>query len=316
VNVQPESATVTRQAIAAAHDRIANYLPTSPALVVESDAFGLVGAPLTLKLDLLQPTGSFKVRGALALLTAADVPGAGVVAASGGNFGLAVAWAAGRLGKPASIFVPSTSPAAKLDALRAAGAQLTVVDGVYAHALAEADAWCEATGALRAHAYDDVDVVAGQGTAAVELLAQSEVDTVVVACGGGGLLAGVATWCGSDTRVVAVETEGTASYAAALTAGEPVDIDVSGIAVSSLGASRIGAIAWAARDLIDEVVTVTDDQVVNAQRRLWQARRLVAEPGGATALAAVLAGSIRRDIDERIAVLVCGANTDPSDVVA
>ncbi|MEX0831427.1 MAG: pyridoxal-phosphate dependent enzyme, partial [Nitriliruptoraceae bacterium] len=181
MNVQPERATVTREAIAAAHDRIADYLPPSPVLDVESDAFGLVGAPLTLKLDLLQPTGSFKVRGALSLLTAAEVPEVGVVAASGGNFGLAVAWAANRLGKPASIFVPSTSPAAKLDALRAAGAQLTVVDGVYAHALAEADAWCEATGALRAHAYDDADVVAGQGTAAVELSMQAEVDTVVVA---------------------------------------------------------------------------------------------------------------------------------------
>jgi threonine dehydratase len=274
------------------------------------------GRPLALKLDLLQPTGSFKVRGAVSLLRAVEVPDAGVVAASGGNFGLAVAYAARRLGHRADVFVPDSSPAEKLAPLRALGAEVHVVAGYYADALEAADAHVTRTGALRAHAYDQPEVVAGQGTAALELTQDvADLDTVVVACGGGGLLAGVAGWVGTDVRVVAVETEGTATLASALAAGRPVDVEVGGIAASALGARRIGAHAWAARDLVSVAVVVTDDEVVEAQRRLWAACRLVAEPGGAAALSALTSGRLPIDAGRRVGVLVCGANTDPAGVV-
>jgi threonine dehydratase len=273
-------------------------------------------APLALKLDLLQPTGSFKVRGATALLTAVDVPDAGVVAASGGNFGLAIAYAAGRLGQRASVFVPDSSPPEKIAPLRRLGAEVHVINGYYADALAAADAHVEATGALRAHAYDQREVVAGQGTAALELTEDvPDLDTIVVACGGGGLLAGVAGWVGADVRVVAVETAGTATFDAARQAGRPVDVEVGGLAASALGARRIGDHAWAARHLVDEGIVVSDDDVVEAQQRLWEACRLVTEPGGATALAALTSGRLRVGAGARVGVLVCGANTDPASVV-
>jgi threonine dehydratase len=287
-------------------------------LAVEPGDLGVaaVDEPLALKLDLLQPTGSFKVRGATALLTAVEVPAAGVVAASGGNFGLAIAYAARRLGHRASVFVPDTSPPEKVAPLRQLGAEVHVVAGYYADALAAADAYVEATGALRAHAYDQREVVAGQGTAARELTEDHpELDTLVVACGGGGLLAGVAGWVGADVRVVAVETVGTATFAAARRAGRPVDVEVGGLAASSLGARRLGDHAWAARHLVDQVVVVTDDEVVEAQRRLWEACRLVAEPGGATALAALTSGRLQPDTGARVGVLVCGANADPASVL-
>jgi threonine dehydratase len=290
----------------------------TPVLAVDPADLGVGGAvsPLALKLDLLQPTGSFKVRGATALLTAADVPAAGVVAASGGNFGLAIAYAAGRLGHRASVFVPDSSPPEKIVPLRRLGAEVHVVAGYYADALAAADAHVEATGALRAHAYDQREVVAGQGTAALELTEDvPDLDTIVVACGGGGLLAGVAGWVGADLRVVAVETAGTATFDAARRAGHPVDVEVGGLAASALGARRLGDHAWAARHLVDQGIVVTDDEVVEAQRRLWEACRLVTEPGGATALAALTSGRLEVDAGARVGVLVCGANTDPASVV-
>jgi threonine dehydratase len=287
-------------------------------LAVDPADLGVGGAvaPLALKLDLLQPTGSFKVRGATALLTAVDVPAAGVVAASGGNFGLAIAYAAARLGHRASVFVPDSSPPEKIAPLRRFGAEVHVTAGYYADALAAADAHVEATGALRAHAYDQREVVAGQGTAALELTEDvPDLDTIVVACGGGGLLAGVAGWVGADVRVVAVETAGTATFDAARRAGHPVDVEVGGLAASALGARRLGDHAWAVRHLVDQGIVVTDDEVVEAQRRLWEACRLVTEPGGATALAALTSGRLEVDAGARVGVLVCGANTDPSSVV-
>jgi threonine dehydratase len=304
--------------VRAAAERIAGHVRRTPVLTVEVGDLvpDARGRPLALKLDLLQPTGSFKVRGATSLLTGLDVPPAGVVAASGGNFGLAVAWAAGRLGHRASVFVPDSSPASKLDPLHGLGADVHVVPGYYADALAAADEHVAATGAARAHAYDQREVVAGQGTAALELTDDvPDVDTVLVACGGGGLLAGVAAWCGERVRVVAVETERTATFAAALAAGHPVDVEVGGLAASALGARRIGEHAWAARHLVDRSLVVSDAAVGDAQRRLWDAARLVAEPGGATALAALTSGTYRPGPDEAVAVLVCGANTDPGSVV-
>jgi threonine dehydratase len=293
--------------------RIAGAVRRTPILVLEAGAVGIDHALLA-KLDLLQPTGSFKVRGALSLLTGVPVPAAGVVAASGGNFGLAVAWAAARLGIPAEIVVPATTPTDKLAPFAAFPATLRVVDGYYADALAVADERVAATGALRAHAYDQREVVAGQGTAALEVLDDTTVDTVVVACGGGGLLAGTVAAVAGRARVVAVETEGTATFHAALVAGHPVDVDVGGLAASSLGAARIGDHAWAVRDAVAHSVLVRDDEVRDAQRRLWRAARLVAEPGGATALAALTSGAYVPEPAERVAVLVCGANTDPAAV--
>jgi threonine dehydratase len=279
---------------------------------VSAEAFG---APCVLKLDLLQPTGSFKVRGATSLLTSIEVPDSGVVAASGGNFGQAVAWAAARLGHRAHIFVPASSPDEKIAPIRGLGAELHVIDGYYADALEAATAHVRASGAAWAHAYDQRAVVAGQGSVADELLADvPDVDTILVACGGGGLLAGIAGRVQDDVRVVAVETHGTCAFHSARQAGQPVDVEVGGIAASSLGARRIGDLAWAARDWVDDTLLVTDDEVVDAQRRLWHATRLVAEPGGATALAALTAGRYTPNPGERVAVLVCGGNTDPATV--
>lgn len=284
-------------------------------LRLEPDALG-VPVTVTAKLELLQATGSFKARGATSLLTGVEVPAAGVVAASGGNFGLAIGWAAARLGHRATVFVPSSSPRAKLRPLAALGVDLRVVDGYYADALAAADDHVDATGALRAHAYDQREVVAGQGTVALELERQcgDGIDTVLVACGGGGLVAGVAGWLGDRCRVVAVETHGTPTLHAALDAGGPVDVEVGGVAASSLGARRLGSLAWAGRDRIAATRLVSDDDVREAQRLLWAATRLIAEPGGAVALAAVTSGAYVPTADERLAVLVCGANTDPGEV--
>ncbi len=306
-------APVGRAEVAAAAERITGHVRRTPVLNI---SVGGVAREVVLKLDLLQPTGSFKVRGATSLLASGGMPSAGVVAASGGNFGLAVAWASTRLGVPAHIVVPSSSPSAKIDALREFGTKLTVVDGWYADALATADMLVADTGAMRAHAYDDRAVVAGQGTLAAELAAQAAFDTVVVACGGGGLLAGIVGWLAGQARVIAIETHGTPTLSAALEAGRPVDVEVSGVAASSLGARRIGDLAWAARDGVHDVVLVTDDDVFAAQRWLWDAARLVTEPGGAAAFAALLSGAYVPAPTERVAVVVCGANTDPSAVVA
>ena len=306
----------TADDVAAAADRISGHVRRTPVLALEPGALG-VDHPLHAKLDLLQPTGSFKVRGAVNLLRSSDVPAAGVVAASGGNFGLAIAWAARRLGHRAVIFVPATSPRAKIDRLTDLGADVHVIPGYYADALTASDEYVAETGALRAHAYDQHAVVAGQGTCARELDGQvDDLDTVLVAVGGGGLIAGVATWFADRVKVVAVETRGTPALHAALEAGAPVDVEVGGLCASSLGARRAGEIAFAvARRHVDASLLVTDEDVADAQRRLWEGARLVAEPGGATALAALTAGAYVPAPGERVAVIVCGANTDPAQVV-
>jgi len=321
-----ELVAVSRGEVAAVQPRLVGHVRRTPVLELAAADLGLAGtglAPVVAKLDLLQPTGSFKVRGATALLTdpatSDRVRTCGVIAASGGNFGLAVAWAADRLGLPATVVVPATSPEAKLAPIRALGAELLVVEGVYADAFAVAERLREERGAVLAHAYDQRQVVAGQGTAAAELLAQvPDLDTVLVAVGGGGLLAGTLAAVGGDggVRVVAVETEGTPTLHAALAAGRPVDVEVSGPAASALGARRIGAHAWAARGQLERSLLVSDAEVVDAQRRLWGTARLVAEPGGATALAALTAGRYRPAPGERVGVIVCGANTDPASVTS
>jgi threonine dehydratase len=315
---------VTAGDVAAVHPRLAVHVRHTPVLPLEFGELGVSGEdsrpPLVAKLDLLQPTGSFKVRGAVALLTEPSLEDrlstSGVIAASGGNFGLAVAWAAARLGIAATVVVPATSPRAKLDPIAALGAELVVVDGVYADAFAAAERLRAVSGSVLAHAYDQPEVVAGQGTSARELLASVDgLDTLLVACGGGGLLAGTIAAVGDRVRVVAVETDGTATLHAALAAGRPLDVEVTGLAASSLGARRIGAHAWAVRDRLAGALLVSDAEVATAQQRLWQAARLVAEPGGAVALAALVSGRYQPEVGERVGVILCGANTDPGSVV-
>ena len=280
----------------------------TPTLDVEAAALGL-DAPVTLKLELLQRTGSFKARGAFNALLAG--PGTGpAIAASGGNFGLAVACAAADLGRPATIVVAEATAPAKAERIRALGAELVVGGPVYADALAVAGARAAAAGAPMLHAYDQADVVAGQGTCGLELVEdRPDVDTVLVAVGGGGLLAGVVAACAGAVTIVAVETERTPTLARALAAGAPVDVEVGGVAVDSLGATRIGALGFAAaRASVERALLVSDDAVRDAQSKLWGAARIAAEPGGAAALAALTSGAYRPARGERVAAIVCGGN--------
>ena len=299
-----------------ARDRIAPHVRVTPVLQPGPGAFHLDG-PVTLKLELLQHTGSFKPRGAFNKMLASDVPEMGVIAASGGNFGLAVAYAARSLGHRAEIFVPDTSPAAKIDRIRELGADVHVVPGYYSEASSAAHEYAGGSGALWMHPFDQPEVIAGGGTVGMEITEQlPDVDTVLVAIGGGGLIAGIAAWFRGDVRVVGVEPEACPTMHAALKAGEPVDVAVGGTAADSLGPRRVGAIAFdIARAFVDRVVLVSDDAILDAQRQLWRDIHVVAEPGGAAALAALLSGVYRPERGERVVVLVCGANTDPSSVV-
>lgn len=310
---------VTRDDVLAAHERIRDYVRRTPVLPLESGSLVRGEAQIILKLELLQHTGSFKPRGAFSKLLASRVPEAGVIAASGGNFGRAVAHAAHTLGHPAEIFVPETSPAAKIDGIRDLGALVRVVPGYYAEAAAAMERRAAESGALLMHPFDQPEVVAGQGTIGIELTEQiPDVDTVLIAIGGGGLVAGIASWLeGSGVKVVGVEPEAAPSMTAALAAGEPVTTAVGGIAADSLGAARVGQIALETvmRDVAG-VVLVPDAAIRDTQIWLWRHCSLVAEPGGAAATAALLCGAYLPRPGERVAVLVCGANCDPGDVMA
>lgn len=300
-----------RADVEAARERIAPYVRRTPVLFLGAGAFGLSGR-LTLKLELMQHTGSFKPRGAFSKMLASEVPGAGVIAASGGNFGLAVAHAAHTLGHRAEVFVPSTSPRVKAERIASFGAQVRIVEGYYDEALAESRGRAAETGALEMHAFDQPEVVAGQGTIGAELSEQvPDADTVLVAIGGGGLIGGIAAWFSGDVRVVGVEPESTRCMSAALEAGDPVDVSVSGYAADSLGARRAGAIAYAVvAEHVERVVLITDDAIRDAQRRLWEGVRVFAEPGGAASVAALLSGSYVPEPNEHVVALVCGANGD------
>lgn len=307
---------VDHAAIEAAAERLAGRVRRTPVIDVEPEAFG---APVTLKLELLQHTGSFKPRGAFnRVLSAPEIPEVGIIAASGGNHGLAVAHVATRLGLRAEIFVPEASPPIKVERLRSFGPHVTVTvtGALYADAQEASTRRAAATGALVVHPYDQPEVIAGQATMSRELDQQRPgLDAVLIAVGGGGLVAGAACWFADRVRVVAVEPERSRALHAALEAGAPVDVDVAGIASDSLGARRVGDLAFrAATEAVDHVALVTDEAIVDAQRALWRELRLVAEPGGATALAALLSGAYRPMPGERLAVVVCGANTDPTTV--
>jgi threonine dehydratase len=299
--------------IEAAAQRIAPHVRVTPILPLEPRAFGSA-ARLTLKLELMQHTGSFKARGAFNRILAAQVPDAGVIAASGGNHGAAVAYAARQLGHVAEIFVPERTPDVKVERLRRYGARVVLSGASYAEAYAASRERAAQSGALQVHAYDQPEVVAGQGTLGRELERQApDLDTVLVAVGGGGLIAGVATWYAGRVKVVAVEPERCPTLYRAVEAGEPVDVEVSGVAVDSLGARRIGALAFdVAQRHVDSVVLVSDEEIRASQRALWDSVRILAEPGGAAALAGLRSGRYQPGPGERIGVIVCGGNTDPS----
>jgi threonine dehydratase len=308
---------VTRFDVETAVERIRPHVRRTPILDLEPGAFGVPGR-ITLKLELFQHTGSFKPRGAFNRMLTADIDASGVLAASGGNFGLAVAYAASRLGHPAEIFVPSTSPAMKIDRIGAFGATVHVVDGYYADAYAACEERAWQTGAAFLHPFDQPAVVAGQGTLARELGEQAPaLDTVVVAVGGGGLIGGVAAWFASDVRVIGVEPAGCPTLHTALQAGEPVDVEVGGLAADALGAPRAGSIGLAiAVRHVDQVVLVPDDAIADARRILWDDVKVLAEPGAAAPLAALLSGAYVPAPEERIVLVVCGGNADPGTLGA
>jgi threonine dehydratase len=267
---------------------------------------------LHLKLELMQHSGSFKARGAFANLLLRDVPSTGVVAASGGNHGAAVAYAAQRLGIRASIFVPRITSPAKVDRIRAYGAEIMVGGDRYADALAASQQRLAETGALGVHAFDQIETLLGQGTVGLEIEADApDADTLLLAVGGGGLIGGVASWLGGRMKIVAVESDGAPTLHAALAAGRPVDAPTGGIAADSLAPRRVGDLPFPIiqAHVEPKVVLVTDDEIRQAQVALWSALRIVAEPGGAAALAALLSRRYRPAAGERVAVLVCGGNT-------
>lgn len=311
---------ISRPDVEAAAARIAGRVRRTPLLDVDPGPLA-PASRMWLKLEHTQYTGSFKARGAFNRILSAKadgrLPAVGIVAASGGNAGLAFAYAAARAEVPAEVFVPETAPAVKVAALRAAGATVVQEGDRYARAYEAAVKHAADTGALFCHAYDQTDVCAGQGTLGLELIEQTGgFDTALLAVGGGGLMAGVAAALEGEARVVGVEPETIPTLEHALRAGGPVDVDVSGIAADSLGATRLGDIAYAvaARTGVRSVL-VPDEAIIDARRFLWAEYRLVVEHGTASAVAALRAGAYRPEPGERIVVVLCGANTNPADLV-
>jgi len=305
---------VDRKSIEMVAAAIAPYVRVTPIVELDGADFGLASFPLVLKLELLQHSGSFKARGAFTNLLLREIPEAGVVAASGGNHGAAVAYAAMRLGVPAKIFVPTVSSPAKVERIRAYGADLDIVGDRYADALAASQTWVERSGALAVHAYDQVETLLGQGTLGMELAEQAALDTVLVSVGGGGLLGGVAAWYAGKVKVIGVEPESAPTLTEALKAGRPVDAPAGGIAADSLAPRRVGELMFPiARAHVARVLLVSDAAIRRAQEALWGAVRIVAEPGGAAAFAALLSGVYTPAAGERVGVVVSGGNSTAVD---
>ncbi len=301
--------------IAQVHEQIAPYLRRTPLLVCAGADFGLSLGRLVFKLELFQHTGSFKPRGAFANLLLREIPPAGVVAASGGNHGAAVAYAAQVLRVPAAIFVPTVSAPAKIARIRGYGADLRVVGDRYADALAESERWRETSGALPVHAFDQVETLLGQGSVALEWQQQDgALDTLLVAVGGGGLIGGMAAWLRGAQKLVGVEPRAAPTLYRALEAGRPVDAEAGGIAADSLAPRRVGELMFPlAQRHVERVVLVEDDAIRAAQAALWERLRVAAEPGGAAAFAALLSGAYVPAPNERVGVLVCGGNLSSLD---
>jgi len=312
--------TVTPDDIEAAYRRIGGYIRRTPVMAI---AGGDVGSPvdLTLKLELLQHAGSFKPRGAFnRVLTAGLLPDSGLIAASGGNHGAAVAYVAMTLGVSAEIFVPSTSPDIKRRNIERFGATVNIVEGIYDDAQREANLRQACSAALMVHPFDHPATIAGQGTMSLELeqqLGSDGFETLIVASGGGGFTAGQAAWFRDRRKIVSVEPETSQCLRQALLAGKPVSVEVSGVAADALGARQIGETPWnIVKEFVDLAVVVPDEEIRAAQRFLWNARRLVVEPGGAAALAAIRCGAYVPEPRERVVVVVCGANCEPDTVTA
>lgn len=306
---------VTRHGIQTVEPLIRPYLRHTPAITVDRADFGLPPGPLVLKLEQLQHGGSFKARGAFANLLLRDIPAAGVVAASGGNHGAAVAFAARALGIPARIYVPHVSSPAKIARIRSYGADLVVAGDTYSDALAASQEWITGSGALPIHAYDQAETMLGAGSLGMELAGQAPDATQVLASvGGGGLLAGVAAWYAGQAQVVGVEPEGAPTLTAAMRAGRPVDAEAGSVAVDSLAPRQIGELTFAIiRQNGATVRLVDDDAIVATQQLLWETLRVVAEPGGCTALAALVSGRYEPAPGETVAVVISGANTTAVD---
>ncbi len=306
---------ITRDAIAATEKLIRPYVRRTPVLRVDLEDFGLAARPLDLKLEFLQHSGSFKARGAFSNLLRREVPPAGVVAASGGNHGAAVAYAAMKLQIPATIFLPSVTSPAKAARIERYGARLVVAGDRYADALAASETFVADSGALAVHAFDQPETLLGQGTVGLEIEADLPgIDTLLVATGGGGLIGGIAAWFAGRIRIIAVEPEGAPTLYKALAAGRPVDAEAEGIAADSLAPREVGQLMFPlAEAFVERSILVGDDDIRAAQRALWETLRVVTEPGGAAAMAALLSGRYRPAAGERVTVLLCGANTTAVD---
>ena len=310
MDIQPRS-MIDRVDIVQTERLIRPHIRRTPVIEVDAGDFGLAAARLSFKLELLQHAGSFKTRGAFTNLLTREIPQAGVVAASGGNHGAAVAYASMKLGIPAKIFVPTVSSPSKIQRIREYRADLVVAGDRYADALAASEVWAQQSGALSIHAYDQRETLLGQGTIGLEMEEQSPgIDTLLVAVGGGGLVAGIAAWFGGRVRVVGVEPEASPTLTRALQTGGPVDAPAGGIAADSLAPRRVGTLVYPiAKQYVDHVVLVTDDEISRAQLALWETLTVVAEPGGAAAFAALISGRYEPRPGEHVGVLLSGGNT-------
>jgi threonine dehydratase len=315
VETRVATTAVNRERIAATERLIRPYVRRTPVVEVDGGDFGLDSIRVVLKLESLQHTGSFKPRGAFANLLMREVPASGVVAATGGNHGAAVAYAAKKLGKPARIFVPTVASPSKIERIRSCGAELVVTGERYADALAASEKWAAESGALRVHAYDQVETLLGQGTVGMEFEEQdAKLDTLLVGVGGGGLIGGIGAWYEGRVKIIGVEPEAAPTLERALAAGKPVDAPAGGIAADSLAPKRVGEIMFPiAQKCVEKVVLVSEEAIVEAQEALWNRLRVVAEPGGAAAFAALLSRRYEPQRGERVGVVVCGGNTTAVD---
>jgi len=309
---------IDRDQIIAIEELIRPHVRRTPVLAVAGADFRLDSISLDLKLEFLQHAGSFKTRGAFANLLTRKVPPAGVVAASGGNHGVAVAFAAMKLGVPARIFIPTVASPEKIERIRGLGAELVITGERYADALAASEAWAAPSGAMRVHAYDQLETLLGQGTVGLEFEQQCpELDTLLVAVGGGGLIGGVSAWYSGKIKIIGVEPEAAPTLTTALRAGRPVDSPAGGIAADSLAPRRVGELMFPiAQKYIDRVVLVADEEMSQAQEALWTVLRAVVEPGGAAAFAALLSRRYQPHPQERVGVILCGGNTTAVNFVA
>ncbi len=303
---------LSRERIQATENIIRPYIRRTPILEIDGADFGLDSLKVTFKLELFQHAGSFKARGAFTNILTREVPKAGVVAASGGNHGVAVAFAAMKLGKSATIFVPTVASKTKLDRIRRYGAELVITGDRYADSLEASEAWTAQSGALPIHAYEGDETLLGQGTLGMELEEQApQLDSVLVAVGGGGLIGGVASWYQNRVKVISVEPTEAPTLQRALSAGRPVDSPAGGIAADSLAPRQVGQQMFPiAQKFVHSALLVSDEEIIAAQKTLWETMRIMAEPGGATAFAGLLSGRYKPEPGERVGVIVCGGNKD------